>query len=39
MKLIKSLKRPKNSLTAISLAANEKGFDILAKFESTVATT
>jgi hypothetical protein len=42
MELIKSLKRPKNSLTAISLLANDgagsKRIDILAKFESTEAT-
>ena len=42
MELIKSLKRPKNSLTAISLTANNisatKRIDILAEFESTVIT-
>jgi len=40
MDLIKSFKRPKNSLTAISLTANDssatKRIDILAEFESTV---
>jgi hypothetical protein len=42
MELIKSLKRPKNSLTAISLTANDssatKRIDMLAEFESTVIT-
>ena len=42
MELIKSLKRPENSLIAISLTANDsvgaKGIDILAEFESTVTT-
>ena len=42
MELIKSLKRPKNSLIAISLTANDsvsaKRNGILADFESTVTT-
>ena len=42
MELIKSLKRPKNSLIAITLTANDssasKRIDILAEFESTVTT-
>ena len=42
MEFIKSFKRPKNSLTAISLTANDssgaKRIDILAEFESTVTT-
>jgi hypothetical protein len=42
MELIKSLKRPKNLLTAISLTVNDgfatKRIDILAEFESTVIT-
>jgi len=42
MELIKSLKRPKNSLIAITLTANDsvgaKRIDILVEFESTVTT-